>query len=370
MQRTGPCELTDEGLCVWSPGRFPLVVSPAADDKDWSVERLRGWIASHHDWVAVQLAVYGAILFRGFPVHSSGDFEQLSLVLVPDLEGDFFHSTPRSKFNGSSVVHTASDDAPWVVIPAHCERCWIPSPPRAILFFAHTPNEGSGGETPLTDFRQVWRDMDPDVQAAFLAHGLKYRRQFFDETRGLLDAVKTFSWPIPVSWQHMFGTNALPAIESRAKELGFEIQWLDRLPGRGIMEASNRMPAIAEHPQTHHQVWHNHLNLLHVSSPAAEYAFSAQHQSSWLYLLLHYYTRCLVAVNRIMFGERYIGQTTVFGDGSQIPDQIVDHVRGLIWDNTLIRRHQVNDVIIVDNYRLAHSRQPYSGFRRILTSWA
>ena len=60
----------------------------------------------------------------------------------------------------------------------------------------------------------------------------------------------------------------------------------------------------------------------------------------------------------------------MYADGSAIPDEHIDHLRQLVWQNTLIYSHQQNDIVYVDNYRLAHARQPFSGPRRILTTWA
>ena len=364
----------EHGLSAWSPGAFPLVVSPASPPslrRPWTLDQLVSWAADHREMLRAHLLAYGAILFRGFPVSSSGDFERLSMALAPELEGEFFHSTPRSRFNESAVVHTASDDPPWMVIPPHCERCWIKNAPRVILFFAQVPNAGSGGETPLTDFQGVWQQMDPLIRAQFVEKGgLKYRRQFFDETRGFRDFFKTFSWPIPVSWQRMFESSSLDAVDARRKALGFEVTWVDGEAGIGIVEANSVMPAAEKHPETQAEVWHNHLHLLHADSTAAEYAFSAQHQASWLYLALHYAARSAAALNAAMFGERYVGQTVLFADGSAIPQEVMDHVRHLVWNNTLVYSHQAGDVVFVDNHRLAHSRQPFSGFRRILTCWA
>lgn len=212
--------------------------------------------------------------------------------------------------------------------------------------------------------------MKPELQQKFREKKLQYVRHFYDVNISYLDMLKSFSWPVPTHWQQMFDSSDPLVVEDHAKKLGFSVEWLDATPGHGIIEARSVMPAFTIHPETGDEVWHNHLNILHVSAHEAEYAFSTQHMSSWLYLVLHYFTRFQLFAHSLLFGDNYIGQTTLYGDGSEIPFEDLHHVRMLVWNNTVIYKHQPGDVVFVDNYRLAHARQPFSGFRRILTTWA
>ena len=365
-------EWEKEGLAVWNRTLFPLVILPQVNESLWNCQKLLEWTKANPSWIGKQLYKHGAILFRHFEIKSSDEFESLSKALAPDLQQDFLRSTPRSKFNGSSVVFTASDDPPWVVIPAHCERCWIDNPPKMIMFFAQEPNQGAGGETPLIDFRQVWTDMNVEVKNRLLAKGIKYIRHFYDKTDEIfIDRIRRMSWPIPTAWQDMFGGSDDPELVAlKAKELKFDVTWLSGTAGKGILEATSIMPAICNHPVTGDEVWHNHLALLHVSSHEQEYAFTAQHLNSWKYWFLHYWTRFELFTHWILFGDDFIGQTALYGDGTLIDTETINHIRHLIWNNTNIHSHQPGDVVLVDNYRLAHARQPFSGHRRILTTWA
>ena len=362
-----------EGLFIWNKGLFPLVISPQENmkGKEWDSKKLTKWIENNQDWIKKQINEFGAIIFRGFPINETEEFEKLSFALAPNLQEDFLRSTPRSKVDNSNVVFTASDDPPYAVIPAHCERCWIENPPKFILFYAQVPNQSKGGETPLIDFRQVWKEMDQNIRDQFIKKGILYRRQFYDEKKKTIwEYMKRMSWPVPTHWQQMFGTNDVNELENQRKQLGFDVKWLNGKEGDGIIEARSKMAAFRSHPITGEEIWHNHLNILHSSSHSSEYAFSSQHLNTWKHLLLHYYMRFLSFINWILFGDKYIGETALFGDGSNIPDHVIWHIRKLVWKNTLIYRHQKNDVVFVDNYRLAHARQPFSGFRRILTTWA
>ena len=59
-----------------------------------------------------------------------------------------------------------------------------------------------------------------------------------------------------------------------------------------------------------------------------------------------------------------------FADGEEIPEEDMEHVRDLIWRNTVLERWQKNDFVIIDNRRVAHGRMPFKGPRRVLVAWA
>lgn len=115
------------------------------------------------------------------------------------------------------------------------------------------------------------------------------------------------------------------------------------------------------------------MNVLHADASTAEFAFAAQHLSWWRYVLLHYVSRAVVWLQRVVvYGgdvER-LGQHTTHSEGEAMLDADVDYIRSLVWQNTHIYRHQKNDVVMIDNFRIGHGRQPYSGDRVILTTWA
>ena len=61
---------------------------------------------------------------------------------------------------------------------------------------------------------------------------------------------------------------------------------------------------------------------------------------------------------------------TRYGDGEEIDDEIVDHIRAVIWQNAMSLVMNVGDVVVMDNLLCKHSRLGFQGDRRILVHLA
>ena len=59
-----------------------------------------------------------------------------------------------------------------------------------------------------------------------------------------------------------------------------------------------------------------------------------------------------------------------YGDGSPIADGDMDRVRDAIWKNMVIFRWRNSDVLVIDNFAVAHGRMPYRGPRVVEVCWA
>ena len=57
---------------------------------------------------------------------------------------------------------------------------------------------------------------------------------------------------------------------------------------------------------------------------------------------------------------------TCYGDGEPIEDEVVDHIRSVIWNNAMSFTMNVGDVVIMDNLLSHHSRIGFQGDRKIL----
>ena len=58
-----------------------------------------------------------------------------------------------------------------------------------------------------------------------------------------------------------------------------------------------------------------------------------------------------------------------FGDGSEIPEEYVEHIEDVIWKNMVIYSWKKGDVICLDNFSTSHGRLPYYGPREIMVAW-
>ena len=108
--------------CLDSDRGFRLVVSPT-DDSLASLDALASWMERDRAIVKQWLAIYGAVLFRGFEsADGAAEFEKVAQHLADAPLADVYLGTsPRVPVAGTKHVFTASEFAPWKVVPPHCE---------------------------------------------------------------------------------------------------------------------------------------------------------------------------------------------------------------------------------------------------------
>jgi hypothetical protein len=66
------------------------------------------------------------------------------------------------------------------------------------------------------------------------------------------------------------------------------------------------------------------------------------------------------------FGRDGLPFTTYFGDGTPLSPAMVDQINTAYEQNTVRHTWQRGDLLIIDNIRMAHSREPYEGDREIV----
>jgi alpha-ketoglutarate-dependent taurine dioxygenase len=124
--------------------------------------------------------------------------------------------------------------------------------------------------------------------------------------------------------------------------MDFEWHDDDRLTTKHVCQA------IAAHPQTGDAVWFNQAHLFHVTS---------LDDASRALLLQH-------------FGESGLPRNAYYGDGSPIEPEVLDDIREAYERETVVFPWQAGDLLLVDNMRTAHGRQPFEGTRQVLAGMA
>jgi alpha-ketoglutarate-dependent taurine dioxygenase len=186
--------------------KLPLVVSP--QNGDARKELLIDWIQSNKNQLEEKLTESGAILFRGFGIDTPVDFESIAKAFDPDLKDDYLGTSPRDK--KTDFVFSASELPPHYPIMQHCEMSFLPSAPRRLFFYCNVEPE-YGGETPICDFRKVYRDLDLQIKSEFEAKGVKHIRNYSapDDTSKNAFQLK--------KWNEMFLTTDRSLIEKNVR---------------------------------------------------------------------------------------------------------------------------------------------------------
>jgi alpha-ketoglutarate-dependent taurine dioxygenase len=308
-------------------GRLPLVVEPVEKHSGLASD-LAKYIACHRDWLDEMLHSRGGILFRDFTIADVGDFQQVARSVIPDLKPYTEGQSPRTRVMDN--VYTSTEFPPQYRITLHNELSYAKVPPPRIIFHCHVP-PGEGGETPIVDCRRVYAAMDPALRSRFEAVGVKYMKNMHGNDRGL-----------GKSWMQHFETDDRTLVEDYLRQNDIDFRWTHD----GSLKTWSIRPATSKHPVTGEPHWFNQANLWHVSN------VDERHRSQIL-------ARC---------GQDDLPTHAVYGDGTPIADSDIDRVRQIMWDHAVIFPWRQGDVLVLDNFLVAHGRMPYKAPRKILVA--
>ena len=299
----------------------PVVITPieALDLVAWSRENA----SSIRDMIEKQ----GAVLFRGFVIEAIETFRNFVLTLSPDMLEYKERSSPRHKVQPD--IYTSTDYPAHQSIFFHNENSYQFTWPMKICFFCCQPAQ-QGGETPIADVRKVYKRLSAATIRRFEEKNCMYVRNF-DEALGL-------------SWQEVFQTSSQLQVEAYCRDNGIACEWK---ANNGLRTRAIR-PAVAVHPRTGEQVWFNHAAFFHIST------LDASIRDGLLSAM----------------AESDLPANSYYGDGSPIEDGVIEEIRSAYHSEAISFPWEKGDILAVDNMLTAHSRNPFSGDRKILVGMA
>jgi len=297
---------------------LPIVVTPAIEGVD-----LAAWARDNHDQIEKFQDKHGAILFRGFGLKDAEDFEAVAGAICPDLFAEYGDLPPESD---TARVYGVTPYPPDKTILFHNESSHLPTWPMKQFFFCITP-AAEGGATPLYDGRVVLSMLDPEVVQAFEEKGLMY--------------VRNFSEGVDVPWQEFFKTDDRAEVERVCAEAGMTCEWTDV-----GLRVKNVTQGVATHPRTGEKIFFNQVQLHHVACLEPETRESL----------------------RALFAEEDMPRNVYYGDGTPIPDEVMEHI-GEVFEQACVEfQWQTGDLVAVDNMLVAHARRPYKEPRKMLVA--
>lgn len=340
------------------PGQtLPLLIIPAGEDR--SVASLTAWAEANKSFIEEKIIEHGAILFRGFDVDGPQAFEDVAIKVDPDLKNNYLGTSPRNAV--TKYVFSASELPGYYPIMQHCEMSFLPNPPRKLFFFCNIEPATRTGETPLVDFRKVYRDLDPKIRKDFEEKGIRNIRNY----NGPENKTKFDLWKLK-RWDEMFLTTNKEEIEKVCKEYGLDAKWKDN----DRLVLVNDQEAFAKHPVTGEPVWYNHLQVFHQAAAAIEYGYIAKRQKNLKAHAFNFFTSMMTVVKKLTTPKEEQAMNCVFRDGTEIPDSYVKHVEDVIWKHMTFFSWRKGDILAIDNYSTSHGRMPYEGPREILVCWS
>ncbi|MFJ2559312.1 MULTISPECIES: amino acid adenylation domain-containing protein [unclassified Streptomyces] len=278
--------------------------------------------ADHRTAVRAAVAESGAVLLRGLGVRTAADVaavaEGLGITAMTEREG-FAPRTAHSPGLYSSS-HWPSDEP----MCMHHELSYAATVPATLVFGCLTA-PGRGGRTNVADSQQVLKALPPALVAPFERHGWLLTRMYHE---------------VGLAWPEAFGTDDRAEVDAYCAAAGIGHEWLpgDRLRTR------QRRAAVVRHPTTGVPGWFNQIAFLNgrTMDPAVR----------------EYLTD--------VYGPHGLPFDTAVGDGTAVDGDTVEAVNAVYDRFTVGEPWRRGDVLVVDNLRMAHSREPFEGEREIV----
>lgn len=307
-------------------GDLPLVLTPKGG-VPFSAETLARDIRRHARVITALLNREGAVLFRGYDVREPSEFHVIAEALISESFDYTLGDSPRSRV--SDGVFTSTDYPREYPINLHQEMSYSTVKPDLLAFFCRVP-ASSGGATPLGDFRKILEYLPAELIERFSTRRLRYRRTLHGG-RGM-----------GKSWMDTFNTSDRARVEQILFAVDASFAWRSD----GSLRVEEVVPGVTSHPVTGETVWFNQAEQWHASSMDPE-VLEVMSELSPVQDFPHYV-------------EFENGDPLELSDIQLIRDAQDAVTRRFTWER--------GDVLFVDNYLVAHGRDPYDGDRSVMVS--
>lgn len=302
------------------PGKPPLLRAEAAGDA-------LSWAAEHRDALRAVVAEHGSVLVRGLGLSDAAATGAVLSRLAAGLMTEKEVFAPRRTY--SDGVYSSSKWPPNQPMCMHHELSYTLEFP-GMMMFACLSAPTDGGATALADSPTVLDALPAELTERFEREGWLLTRSYNDE--------------IGATVAEAFGTDDRGAVESYCRANAITFEWQ---PDGGL-RTGQRRSAVVRHPVSGRRCWFNQIAFLNEWTMAPE---------------VREYLVDLYGADGLPFNTR-------FGNGDPIGEDVVQLLNSVYEANTAREPWQAGDLMLVDNIRTAHSREPFEGPREVLVAMA
>ncbi|MFC9278538.1 TauD/TfdA family dioxygenase [Streptomyces collinus] len=286
-----------------------------------------GWAAAHRESLRALVTEHGALVVRGLGLREAPQTGAVFTGLVGELMAEREAFAPRDAY-GQGVYSSTAWPANQPMCMHH-ELSYTLEVPGLMLFACLTAPE-QGGATAVADAEAVLAALPVALAERFEREGWLLTRTYNDE--------------IGASLAESFGTEDRAGIERYCRERAIEFTWRPD----GSLRTEQRRSAVVRHPVTGRRCWFNQIAFLN------EWTLDPE--------VREYMTD--------VYGEDGLPFNTRYGDGSPIGEEVVQLLNSTYEAHTRREPWQAGDLMLVDNVRTAHSREPFTGERKVLVGMA
>jgi len=301
------------------PGRPPLLWAAAGNSQ--------GWAAQQRDALRAVVAEHGSVLVRGLGLRDVAEVGAVFGWIGGDLMTEREAFAHRQRYPGG--LYSSAKWPSNQPMCMHHELSYTFEFP-GLMLFACLSAPSAGGATGVADSPTVLSALPPDLVERFEQEGWLLTRNYNEE--------------IGASVADAFGTDDRGAVESYCHANAIAFEWQ---PDGGL-RTWQRRSAVVAHPITGQRCWFNQIAFLNQWTLDPEVR------------------EFLVE----MYGPDGLPFNTSFGNGDPIHEDLVTLLNDVYTANTAREPWQTGDLMLVDNIRTAHSREPFEGPREVLVGMA
>lgn len=301
------------------PGKPPLLRMAPPDDT-------AAWAAAHRDALRSAVFGHGALLVRGLGLHDVAATEAVCRQLgslMAEREG---FAARRRYADG---LYSSSKWPPNQPMCMHHEASYALEFPSLVMF-ACLAAPAEGGATPLADTAAMLGSLPGEL----VERG---------ERLGWL-LVRNYNGEIGATLAESFGSDERGAVEDYCRTHAIRYEWQPD----GTLRTWQRRNAVVRHPRSGRRCWFNQIAFL------SEWTIEPE--------LRDY----LVA----LYGEEGLPFNTRFGNGEPVGPEVVQAINAAYDAHAVCEPWQPGDLLLVDNIRSAHGREPCVGEREVLVAMA
>jgi alpha-ketoglutarate-dependent taurine dioxygenase len=282
-----------------------------------------GWAGENREELRAVVAEHGSVRVRGLGLRDAAEVGAVFGTLATGLMTETEAFAPRQPL--SDGVYSST---PW---PANQAMCMHHELSYTLVFpglmmFACLGAPAGRGATAVADSAAVLDALPAELVERFEREGWLLTRSYNDE--------------IGASVAEAFGTDDRGAVESYCRANAIEFEWQ---PDGGL-RTRQRRSAVVRHPVSGRRCWFNQIAFLNEWTMAPEVR------------------EYLVEV----YGADGLPFNTRFGGGDPIGEDVVQLLNEVYDVNTTREPWEAGDLMLVDNVRTAHSREPFEGEREVL----
>ncbi|WP_030607340.1 TauD/TfdA family dioxygenase [Streptomyces sclerotialus] len=302
------------------PGRPPMLRAETAGDAT-------SWVAEHRDALRAAVAEHGSLLVRGLGLRDASGAGAVFHRLADELLSEKEAFAPRRTY--ADGVYSSTKWPPNQQMCMHHELSYTLTFP-GLMMFACLTAPAEGGATAVADAPTVLDALPRKLVKRFQKEGWLLTRSYNED--------------IGASWAEAFGTENPKEVEEYCQANAIAFEWQKD----GGLRTRQRRSAVVHHPVTGKRCWFNQIAFLN------EWTMDPD---------VHEFMVDEYGADGLPFNTR-------FGNGEPIGKDIVDLLTTIYEEHTVREPWQAGDLLLVDNVRTAHSREPFEGPREVLVAMA